>query len=836
MGSVRSFVRAVGTLAAGLLVAAAMSAAAFAQPEVPGETILFKSGNDLAVANGPTKQTTFKLDRRTTITSILDYHWNGGQGAPPGTIALIRIDDKKVFGPYQAVAQAGPAPVNWIVTLHLTVKPGSYVIADSDPNTWAQNEASGNCGMSIVRGYAAAIANATTSLPAPAVAATPTQSAPPAETATPSVPAVTLSDVSGANGTQALAFLQAGTEVLADARPGGAATKLAGAYGRLAPASLPEVKAVANDLYQAVDVRTKEGVALAAAQSAWSAAIAAAKKNDELAAREQLAVAYADLQIAQAMQAALNELAAKAKAAPPLRVSTEGRYSTASGSGTSSVSASPANNGGGHWERGAPSIVWPYGPPTDNDTGQKLGASPHAGDTWVSYDKYKHTLESLGENQYDFYSESVVDPVGFHSHAVSAWTLPPATLTPGQKFTMQITSGDASAGASCYEWEGTTTSNTHLAQPGPNQTVTAPPVTVPRGNTNGQFGFFCGGPANNWIYTYHWIGGSLGAQTASSANGAANCVPERVPPTAPSCHPDPEEIQLHVRNICSIQGGLGKDKSELANEHDAARRADLQLRVLGDEANLGAERDLIASLTSCTHVHTRTAYDDYAHDLFVQRIRESQAEMLAGIEARAKLEHLVALAPPSEQRTVQDFIDRHANTIDITQLRAAFKAVTDLVGGYYQKEAATEEERAVQWDDYMKRAENVQAITDYVESVGPYKYTYALAQSLISGDPDAIKKSLFAYQMSYVGWLYGSSQNFGPAWETAIKVSSKLATGGPSAAISEASQAYSPWLASGVEFMRGYPKGGFWGATADAAKPFLKDSFKPFASDNPFIR
>ena len=649
---------------------------------------------------------------------------------------------------------------------------------------------------------------------------------------------VTLNAVSGTNGTQTLAFLQAGTEVLADARPGGAATNLAGAYGRLAPASLPDAKAVANDLYQAVDVRTKEGVALAAAQSAWSAAIAAAKNNDEPAAREQLAVAYADLQIAQAMQAALNELAAKAKAAPPLRasaaVATEGRNFTASGSGTSSVSASSANNGGGHWERGAPSIVWGGSAPTDS-SGKSLGSTPHAGDTWVSQG-YNVTIESLGENQYAYHSYALADPKGFDFHNAGSWTLPPTTLTPGQKFTMQITSATANSGGSCYSWEGTETNNAHLAQPGPNQTVTAPPVTIPRGNANGQFGFFCGTAIVKFVYTYHWSGSSSGAQTASSANGTSTCSPERVPQSATGCHPDPQDIQVHVRNICSIQGGFEKDKAELANEHDAARRADLELRVLGDEANLGAERDLIASLTSCRVVHTRTAYDDYAHNLFVQRIRESQAEMLAGIEARAKLEHLVALAPPNEQRAVQDFIDRHANTIDIAQLRAAFKAVTDLVGGYYQKEAATEEERAVQWDDYMKRAGRVQVITDYVESAGPYKYTYALAQSLIGGDPDAIKKSLFAYQMSYVGWLYGSSQNFGPAWETAIKVSSKLATGGPSAAISEAAQTYSPWLASGVEFMRGYPKGGFWGATADAAKPFLKDSFKPLASDNPFIR
>jgi len=118
----------------------------------------------------------------------------------------------------------------------------------------------------------------------------------------------------------------------------------------------------------------------------------------------------------------------------------------------SSPSTTPAAAGAGHWERGAPAIVWPYGPPTDAKSGRKMADPPRAGESWVTGSNYKNTIESMGQNQYSNSSVSVVDPKGFNFHDSGSWTLPPASLTPGQKFTMQITAG-ASGGASCYAWQ-----------------------------------------------------------------------------------------------------------------------------------------------------------------------------------------------------------------------------------------------------------------------------------------------------------------------------------------------------------------------------------------------
>lgn len=177
-----------------------------------------------------------------------------------------------------------------------------------------------------------------------------------------------------------------------------------------------------------------------------------------------------------------------------------------------STSNLPANTGGGHWERGAPEIGWPYGPPTDAKTGKKLGNVPSGGESWFSGGsdsdhQWSNTIESAGPSEYAYHSFALVDPKGFNYHYTGSWTLPPSTLIPGQKFTMQVTSGEY-GGASCYTWEREQTNNSHWVEATRgNPSVTSQPYTIPDGGKNAQFGFFCGTSILKWVYTYHWVGG-----------------------------------------------------------------------------------------------------------------------------------------------------------------------------------------------------------------------------------------------------------------------------------------------------------------------------------------
>ncbi|MGB3945108.1 MAG: hypothetical protein WBK88_09985, partial [Methanothrix sp.] len=114
---------------------------------------IFSSNNIYAVSSNPTAPATFSIDSPLLVTFVMNYHYQN-QGKPPGTIAL-RHDDGTVYGPWEAVGREAQGGVNnayWDVWPYAFIKPGSYTIIDSDPETWSQNLASEGRGISVVRG------------------------------------------------------------------------------------------------------------------------------------------------------------------------------------------------------------------------------------------------------------------------------------------------------------------------------------------------------------------------------------------------------------------------------------------------------------------------------------------------------------------------------------------------------------------------------------------------------------------------------------------------------------------------------------------------------------
>jgi hypothetical protein len=108
---------------------------------------VFSTGNDYGVSNGGTPPS-FVVKSLAAITQIMTYHWNGGRGAPGGTIAL-KNSDGKVFGPWQVTVRGN---VYWEVNQKISLPPGTYTVIDSDPATWAQNAQSGGKGMVVIKG------------------------------------------------------------------------------------------------------------------------------------------------------------------------------------------------------------------------------------------------------------------------------------------------------------------------------------------------------------------------------------------------------------------------------------------------------------------------------------------------------------------------------------------------------------------------------------------------------------------------------------------------------------------------------------------------------------
>ena len=120
-----------------------------------GKGYIFDNWNVYGVKNGPTHETTFKIDEPYLITFIADYHWNDGKGAVPKKGISLKSSDGTVYGPWAVTAtpgQGGAPNVNWECHPGITLPAGTYTVVDPDSATWSHNEESGNSGFTRVVG------------------------------------------------------------------------------------------------------------------------------------------------------------------------------------------------------------------------------------------------------------------------------------------------------------------------------------------------------------------------------------------------------------------------------------------------------------------------------------------------------------------------------------------------------------------------------------------------------------------------------------------------------------------------------------------------------------
>lgn len=118
------------------------------------DPVVFDNGNVYVVYTPAGSAPILRIERRTRITAITTYHWNDGHGADPGFIGLV--DSRgRTFGPWGADGSPGQGGVRdayWTVRPNITLSAGSYTVIDSDPDSWANNEATGGAGMVRVEG------------------------------------------------------------------------------------------------------------------------------------------------------------------------------------------------------------------------------------------------------------------------------------------------------------------------------------------------------------------------------------------------------------------------------------------------------------------------------------------------------------------------------------------------------------------------------------------------------------------------------------------------------------------------------------------------------------
>lgn len=117
--------------------------------------------------SGPDKPTLVTFNTCVKILSVTTNHWNYGQGETPGKISLNH-EDGTIYGPWRAFGVNGTKnepDVYWSFNPGEVVKAGTYLVSDTSPRTWVQNDASDNRGMVTIVTEPVPCLNATGDIP-----------------------------------------------------------------------------------------------------------------------------------------------------------------------------------------------------------------------------------------------------------------------------------------------------------------------------------------------------------------------------------------------------------------------------------------------------------------------------------------------------------------------------------------------------------------------------------------------------------------------------------------------------------------------------------------------
>lgn len=178
-----------------------------------------------------------------------------------------------------------------------------------------------------------------------------------------------------------------------------------------------------------------------------------------------------------------------------------------------------------------------------------------------------------------------------------------------------------------------------------------------------------------------------------------------------------EAEKFYRSNIEILQKNLSREQTDYAREQDPDRKAAFFFRMMGIQADIQAEQDKINTLHTGKIVHTRTQYDDYVQNKFIERIKDEQEKYVKLERAAAIIRKEAKKLPPGEREKAAEFVDKHITgktlaNLDEETVKKAGEAIFNKTQGYNEAEAAKYEEEAYMWDDYLTRAERVKMVAD----------------------------------------------------------------------------------------------------------------------------
>jgi hypothetical protein len=179
-----------------------------------------------------------------------------------------------------------------------------------------------------------------------------------------------------------------------------------------------------------------------------------------------------------------------------------------------------------------------------------------------------------------------------------------------------------------------------------------------------------------------------------------------------------EQIAFYESCIVIIQKNMEKDKEELARTSDATRRGDLLNRVLVAQANIQSEMDRINTVKTGEIVHTRTAWDEMQHAIFVNNCQEEVNRFAKADRYWDGMQRMIGKLPPDEAEKMRAFVFRHtdAKTLgqaDNVKLKKLSHIVYEKVQAGLEAKAARSQEEAIDADWNLAFVENVKKTCDY---------------------------------------------------------------------------------------------------------------------------
>jgi tetratricopeptide (TPR) repeat protein len=164
-------------------------------------------------------------------------------------------------------------------------------------------------------------------------------------------------------------------------------------------------------------------------------------------------------------------------------------------------------------------------------------------------------------------------------------------------------------------------------------------------------------------------------------------------------------IAFHRSMVLLLDRNLQLEQLDFQRETDPTRRNELAFRIIQLQSDMQAEQDLIESVQTRKIVHTRSAFDEFAHDKFVSQVRIEAARADATRRIAVGVERQIELLPWELKRSMRQKARQILDPAtvasgNVEKARSLADSMNEMVTGYWQGEAAREDEKAINAQEY----------------------------------------------------------------------------------------------------------------------------------------